>query len=319
MTFKLRTCLRGVAALAMAAVMPLCAQVSSRISGIVTDPSGDVIVGATVTVTNTGTQADATSQTNETGFFIFPNLQPGSYSVRIESAGFNAYERTGVILNANQVLTLSGLQLTVGTLTEVVTVEAQGAVVESERTGNASMLTSNQLSGLMSRGRDIVSLMTVLPGVSQNTSSDALGGNWGTKTPNMNGLRSHYNSFKLDGQPGADIDAMDFFTMSVSMDAIQEVSVRNNSYLAEDGRMPGTNVNVISKSGTNEFHGSAYWFWRHESLNANNFFNNRQGIDAADQPLQHHRRDAGRPHHYEQAVFLCESRELADQEPRSTL
>lgn len=278
MTFMLRACLQAFAALVIVSLVPAYAQISSRISGTVTDPGGAVIAGARVTAANTGTQAENSTQSNDTGFFIFPNLPPGTYTIRIESDGFNAYERTGVVLNANQILTLSGLELTVGTLTEVVTVEAQGAIVEAERTGNTSMLTTNQLSSLMSRGRDIVSLMTILPGVSQNTSSDSLGGNWGTKTPNMNGLRSHYNSFKLDGQPGSDIDVLDFFTLSVSMDTIQEVSVHNNSYLAEDGRMPGSHVNIVSKSGTNELHGSGYWFWRHESLNANNFFNNQQGL-----------------------------------------
>jgi len=222
-------CGNWLAAICVTAVLtcsPAWSQISGRVTGNVTDPSGNVIVGADVNLQNEGTSEAQTAQTNESGFFSFPNVTPAAYTVRVQSAGFSVYERRNIILSANQLLSLGNIQLAVGTVTETITVEATGATVETERSGNSSVLTSNQLSGLMSRGRDVVSLMTVLPGASQNVDSDALGGNWGSATPNMNGLRSHYNSFKLDGQVGSDIDVLNFFTISVSMDAIQEVSVR---------------------------------------------------------------------------------------------
>lgn len=254
------------------------AQVSGRLSGGVVDQSGNVIVGADVTLTNERTGESAATKSNDLGVFLFPNVVPGSYSLRVETPGFRMQELTNLVVNANQSLTLGNIQLAVGAVTEKISVVAQGATVQTDNSGQSALLTSNQLGGLMQRGRDVVALMTVLPGVSQNSSSDALGGNWGTETPNMQGMRSHWNVFALDGQPGADIDALSFFTISVSMDAIEEVSVKQSSFLAENGRTPGAQVNIISKSGTKEFHGGAYYFKRHEQFDANNFFNNRLGI-----------------------------------------
>ncbi len=257
---------------------PAAAQVSGRVSGSVLDQSGNVVIGAEVTLANERTGESAATRTGDLGAFLFPNVIPGSYSVRVEMQGFRAQELTNLVVSANQSLTLGDITLAVGAVTEKISVVAQGAMVQTDNSGQAAMLSGNQLSGLMQRGRDVVSLMTVLPGVSQNSGSDALGGNWGTETPNMQGMRSHWNVFALDGQPGADIDALSFFTISVSMDAIDEVSVKQSSFLAENGRTPGAQVNIISKSGTKEFHGSAYYFKRHEQFNANNFFNNRLGV-----------------------------------------
>jgi len=256
----------------------LHAQVSGRITGTVVDPTDNLITGAEVTLVNERTGETSTAMSGGAGAFVFPNVPASTYTIRIKSSGFSTYESTGLVLNANQSLALGNVKLALGTVTEKVTVEAQGAVVQTDTSNQTALLTTSQLGGLMSRGRDIVSLMTVLPGVTQNVSSDSLGGNWGTGTPNMQGMRSHWNTFLLDGQPGSDIDVLNFFTISVSMDAVEEVSAKQTSYLAEDGRLPGPHVNIVSKSGTKEFHGVGYWFKRHEMFNANNFYNNRLGI-----------------------------------------
>lgn len=258
--------------------MTALAQVTGRVSGTVVDPTGDVIAGAEVTVINQRTGDSLVTRSGSQGAFVFPNVNPGQLTVRVQMDGFSVHERTNLVLNANQSLTLGDIQLSIGTISERVEVVGQGAMVQTDNSGSTSVLTDKQMQGLMQRGRDVVALLTVVPGTSSNTSSDALGGNWGTETPNMQGMRSHWNAFALDGQPGADIDALSFFTLSVSMDAVEEVSVKAASFLAEDGRSPGAKVNIISKSGTKEFHGSAYYFKRHESLNANNFFNNRLGV-----------------------------------------
>ncbi|MGH9633116.1 MAG: carboxypeptidase regulatory-like domain-containing protein, partial [Bryobacteraceae bacterium] len=260
------------------AATTLLAQTAGRITGTVVDPTQNVVVGAEITLINEGTGQTSATQSNNTGAFIFPNALAGTYTVRVQAPGFSVLERSRQVLNAGESLALGDLELAVGTVSEKVTVEAQGTVVQTDSSNQTAVLTTSQLGGLMSRGRDIVSLMTVLPGVTQNASSDSLGGNWGTGTPNMQGMRSHWNTFLLDGQPGSDIDVLNFFTISVSMDTISEVAVKQTSYLAEEGRNPGVHVNIISKSATKEFHGSAYWFKRHEMFNANNFFNNRLGI-----------------------------------------
>ncbi len=273
----MRKLLMSVVCLGLTAI-PLFAQVSGRITGAVVDPSENVISGAEVTLVNERTSETLNITSNPNGVFVFPNVPPGMYTIAVRFQGFSTYEKTNLILNANQSLALGNIPLAVGTLTEKITVVAEGAQVQTDTSNQTALLSSKQLDGLMSRGRDIVSLMTVLPGVTQNASSDSLGGNWGTGTPNMQGMRSHWNTFLLDGQPGSDIDVLNFFTISVSMDAIDEVSVKSTSYLAEDGRQPGAHVNIVSKSGTRDFHGSLYYFKRHEQFNANNFFNNRLGI-----------------------------------------
>jgi hypothetical protein len=266
-------------AVAMLASAVGSAQTSGRITGTVIDPSGNVIPGAEVTATNVQTGEAQITRTNESGFFVFPNLPASTFRVSVSSTGFRTLERTNLVLNAAQNIALGNLELLVGTVTEKITVVGQGQMVQTETSGQTSVLTTNQLSGLMSRGRDIVQLLAVLPGTSTTAAdSDSLGGNWGSTTPNMSGMRNAWNSFQLDGQAGNDIDVLQDFNISVSMDAIAEVSVKNTSYLAEDGRLPGAQVNIVSKSGTREFHGTAYWFKRHEMFNANNFFNNRLSI-----------------------------------------
>ena len=254
-------------------------QVTGRISGTVTDPTGNVIIGAAVSIVNAGTGEERSAPSNETGSFVFTALRPSTYTLRVQSEGFQVLEQTNIAVTANQAVALGNVQLVLGSVTETVTVQAEGARVETDTSGVNQMLDTNQLEGLMQRGRDVVALLTVLPGVSQTASSDALGGNWGTNTPNFSGARSGWNNFMLDGHPGNDIDATSTFHVSVSMDAIQEVSVKSAAYQAEYGRTPGAQVNIISKSGTNAFHGSAYWFKRHEMFNANTFDNNRFGLE----------------------------------------
>ena len=131
---------------------------------------------------------------------------------------------------------------------------------------------------MQSKGRDIVALLRVMPGVSASTDNAALGDTFGTATPNIGGTRNRMNTFTLDGQTGSDADLVDRFNGATSMDAIAEVKVLLNNYQAEYGRNAGAFVNIVSKSGTRDFHGSGYWFKRHEQFNANDFFNNRRGL-----------------------------------------
>jgi hypothetical protein len=254
-------------------------QVAGRITGVVVDPSQNVIANALVSVTDQRTGEVREIRSSESGLFVFPNLPASTYNLVVTTEGFTTLQRNNLVVNAGQSLSLGNVALAVGTVSEKVTVTAEGQMVQTDTSGQTSVLTTNQLGGLMTRGRDIVQLMAVLPGVSTTAAdSDSLGGNWGSTTPNMSGMRNAWNNFQLDGQAGNDADVPQDFTLAVSIDAIAEVSVKNTSYLAEDGRTPGAQVNIVSKSGTRELHGSGYWFKRHESFNANNFFNNRLGI-----------------------------------------
>jgi hypothetical protein len=134
---------------------------------------------------------------------------------------------------------------------------------------------------LMAASRDVMSVMKVLPGVSQQSfgQNQSIGGSIsGSELNNFSGTRAKWNSVKLDGQPGQNLDQMNRFSVPVAWDAVEEVTVQPNSYLAEHNRSSGVHINVISKSGANQLHGSGYLFKRHEQFYASNFFNNRDGL-----------------------------------------
>jgi hypothetical protein len=264
--------------LASMATAGLAQTTSAQVSGSVVDPSQQLIVGARVTLTNQGTSDGRETATNQTGDFVFAALVPGTYSVRVESGGFKTFERTGIVVTANERRALGAIELSVGTVTESVSVRAENVQVQTTSSENSELLSSQQLTNLVTRGRDVVSLLRVLPGVSAGSDEEALGGTFGTLTPNISGTRNRMNTVTLDGQTGSDADLVDRFNGSTSLDAVAEVKVLLNNYQAEYGRNAGAFVNVVSKSGTRDFHGSVYWFKRHEQFNANNFFNNRNSL-----------------------------------------
>lgn len=258
--------------------LPAMAQTTTgQISGSVVDTSGQVIVGARITLRNEATGDTRQASSNETGDFVFPTLVPGTYAIKAENPGFNSIEHTGIVLTANERRALGKLELKIGSVTESISVRAENVQVQTTSAENSELLSTKQMEQLQSKGRDIVALLRVMPGVSASTDNAALGDTFGTATPNISGTRNRMNTFTLDGQTGSDADLVDRFNGATSMDAIAEVKVLLNNYQAEYGRNAGGFVNIVSKSGSRDFHGSAYWFKRHEQFNANEFFNNRRG------------------------------------------
>lgn len=267
--------------------------VTGQVSGTVVDSSGAVVPGAAVTLTNQDTSAARNTESNETGAFLFNAVPPGTYSVRVSKQGFSTFARKDISLSATQRVTIGSIELAVGQLTETVSVIAEGETVSLESAERTGLLTANQLDLLISRGRDPVNLVKLLPGVSQVTmvpwgesnpgdiqsGDQSLGGQFGTFTPNMQGLRTYLNNFSLDGQPGGDTDIEGAFNEVVAMDALSEVKAVLTNYPAEYGRNGGPVVAMVSKSGTQDFHGNVYWYKRNENLNANDFFFNRAGLD----------------------------------------
>ena len=190
-------------------------------------------------------------------------------------------ERKGVALSADGSVSLGAIAMAIGAVTDSVQVETSGTMLELDRSGQSQVVTNAQMKTLMAASRDVMSVMKVLPGVSQQSfgQNQSIGGSIsGSELNNFSGTRAKWNSVKLDGQPGQNLDQMNRFSVPIAWDAVEEVSVQPNSYLAEHGRSSGVHINVVSKSGTNEFHGSGYLFKRHEQFNASNFFNNRDGL-----------------------------------------
>ena len=251
--------------------------------GVVTDPQGSAIADATVILVNEDTGDQRTVTSNTVGDFTFPALLPASYTVRIEARGFEKLEKKGNVVTASQRLSVGTLQLTVGAVTETVEVQATGVVVQTASAESSALLDTSQMATLSQRGRDVADMLRILPGVATNTVEDESisPGGQGSTIPNIGGVSGNYGMMSLDGTAGTDAGTLSQFTLSVSPDAISEVKVLLNSYQAEYGHSGGALINIVTKSGSKDFHGTAYWYKRHEGLNANNFFNNAAGLPKA--------------------------------------
>ncbi len=258
----------------------LCAQfaaaqtVTGAISGTVLDASGNAIAGATVTLVNERTNDSRVLTTNESGDFRFTAVQPGTYTVKVEQRGFSAFARKGNVLTANEHLAVGELSMKVGELSETVTTVAEGTPVQTESTEHSALISSKQLELISIRGRDVTSLLRILPGVSLTAQTETLGGNFGSSSPNIQGGRITWNMLNVDGARGNDLGSPQNFSSTINFDAIGEVKVLLKGFQAEYAGNGASNINIITKSGTSQYHGSGYWYKRHEQFNANNFFNN---------------------------------------------
>jgi len=257
------------------AVGPAYSQsISGSILGAVVDPNGLAVVGAKVVLTQTATGIQRTVETDERGDFVFGTLDPGEYSVRVEVAGFKTLQKTGIQLSAAERLSIGRLELEVGTVAESIEVRAQGAVVQTASAERAGVITSSQVDQIAIKGRNIMELLQLLPGVLNNSDSDVISRSWSL---NVNGNRNNTVSTTYDGMTLNAIGNNNNSVLMISQDAVAEVKVLLTNYQAEYGRMSGANVQIVSKSGTREFHGGASYYKRHEQFNANNFFNNQVG------------------------------------------
>lgn len=166
----------------------------------------------------------------------------------------------------------------VGSVTESITVRAAGSVVQTGNSENGSVISSKQMETMAVRGRDPISMLRILPGVTQGFDPEFNGGFFGTSMPNFQGLSTNATTIMADGVNGGDGGAGGVFSATVNKDAISEVKVPMSNYTAEYGRSGGALINIITKGGGKDFHGTGYWYKRHEALNANAFFLNLNGV-----------------------------------------
>ena len=195
-------------------------------------------------------------------------MSPGTYSVKVEQNGFRSLQRQGFVLSANDRLSLGDLQLTVGQIGETVTITAEGSLVQTASSEHSAQITSKQLELISQRGRDVTSLLKILPGVSFGGESESAGGGFGSGIPNIQGGRNTWNTLNVDGMRGNDLGSPSTFSSTINFDAIGEVKVLLNSYQAEYAGNASANVNIVTKSGSSQYHGSGYWYKRHEQFNA---------------------------------------------------
>jgi hypothetical protein len=244
---------------------------AGSISGVVQDPQGAVIPSAKVTLTNDeqGAGSARTVNTTSDGTFVFTPVLAGKYTVMVEVMGFKKYTQSGITLDVSDRLGLPAIALQVGATGESVTVEAAAVQLQTLSGERAGVVTGKQAVDIAINGRNYTSLLKTVPGIP----ADA-----GTGDVSANGGRTAQNNFTLDGQNVTDIGVNQQFAYRISMDAIAEFKVSTNGQTAEFGRNDGAQIQVVTKSGTRDFHGDGYWFKRGEFMNANTFLNNAQPV-----------------------------------------
>ena len=252
-------------------------QDTGNISGTVTDQRGAVIPGADVTITNERTGLKRTTSTKSSGSFSVSVLPVGSYLVRIEAKGFKIGEHRGVDLHVGEEKILSTV-LEVGQVTE--TVEVLGGATQVELTTGevSSLIRSEQVKELPLNGRSFVQLTLLVPGASVSDSTRT--GNTGLLAGvdiSMSGNPANANAWLVDGVDNVDHGSGRTILVYPSIDSIEEFKVQSNSYSPEMSAAGGAQISLVTKSGTNAFHGSGYFFLRNDALNATNFFLNRDG------------------------------------------
>jgi hypothetical protein len=256
---------------------------TGNITGTVRDPQGAAVPKAEVTVTEEKTGATRTVTANDDGFYNIPSLPAGLYTISTSPAGFKKTIATGVDLHVNENKTVN-LDLQVGQVTETVTVTSDAAPVEVRSGEVSSLISEKQVTELPLNGRNYAQLALMVPGVSPVTQAGA-GGAFATRGTGLNagvdmsvnGNQSNANLWTVDGVNNMDVGSNRTLLVFPSVDAIQEFRVERNSFSAEFGQAQGAVVNLITKGGSNEFHGSLFEFFRNDALNANNFFINRAG------------------------------------------
>lgn len=248
---------------------------TGTLSGTVEDPSHSAISNATVALTHVATGLRQESSTNARGEFEFHALSNGEYSLSVSQSGFKRIEKQGLMLDTGARLSVGTITLEIGTVSDAVTVEDEATMTQTQSSDRSDSVTGKQLDTLAIRGRNVTSVVQLLPGVVDNSTQDSLSSSWSF---NALGSRTNMSNVTLDGATLNAIGNNANGVVTVSMDAIAEVKVLLSNYEAAYGRKAGANVYLVSKSGTKDFHGGGSYFKRHEQFNANSFFNNQAGL-----------------------------------------
>ena len=270
-----------VVAMMVLAARTASAQGYGKISGVVTDPAGAAVPGAKVTLTQVGTGEITTTTASGEGTFVFPSLRPTQYNLTATNPGFGTYVQNGILLQADEALTVN-VSLKVGDAVETITVEAGATQVDVSSATLSQVVDQERINDLPLNGRNAAALTTLVAGVviAPNAQSDQ----GFTKTfpvvvtVTANGTRANQTNYMLDG--GNNVDEYTNVNAPFPFpDALQEFSVQTSNYNAEYGQNAGGVVNIITKSGTNTFHGDAFEYNRNAAYNAANFFSPGHKVD----------------------------------------
>ena len=285
-------CTRKMYCIAVVTVAACClcasvfAKVSAGISGLVTDQSGAVVAGATVDAKSTETGIVTSRRTNSEGFYAFVDLPPGHYDIEVHQTGFNTFRQTGIVLDVDSAKVIN-IKLNVGEVSEKVDVASEAVQLDTASTQLGEVITAKTITAVPLVSRSYTDLLALQPGVAP-TSSGLAGGQGGqfsatgfTFTPvsgdlnagnlSVNGQRESSNGFLLNGTTVQEF-AFSGTAIIPNLDSIEEFRIVTNNFDAEYGNYAGGQINVITKSGTNRFHGSVFEFLRNTAFDGTNYF-----------------------------------------------
>jgi hypothetical protein len=256
--------------------LPVQAQVSTAsINGTVRDSLSAVIPQAELILRNLETGVERHTVSNSVGNYVFLNISPGRYTLRADAKGFRPSTLTPFTLTVNQTATFD-FMLEVGTVEQAITVEARGSEVQASTAELGGVIVEAEVVDLPLNGRNFTQLLTLTPGASPISVGQNSGGGQAVAVgeltyPSINGQSNRSNNFMTDGTNNTGV-FMSTYAVPPIIDAIQEFKVQSHNDQAEFGMATGGTVNVVTKSGTNEFHGTAWEFLRNDALDARNFF-----------------------------------------------
>ena len=276
----------GVVTLALMGTLAAWAAITGSISGVVTDPSGAVVPGVTVVATAVSTNVQSRAVTDAKGFYNFPTLNVDTYNVTTSQAGFRDYQQTGVKIDANSAVRID-ITMELGTVTNTVSVKSDALQVETQSTQNGVVIQGTKITSVPLNGRSYIDLLKLQPGVSpysHSTDSETSGigatqvsGDLDNGQQSVNGGRSGSNAFMVNGA-NAEEGVHNGAAMIPNLDSIAQFRIITNNFDAEYGNYSGGQINVVTKSGSNQYHGTVFDFLRNTDLDARNYYSPTRGV-----------------------------------------
>jgi hypothetical protein len=276
----------GVVALALLGTVAAWAAITGSISGVVTDPSGAVVPGVTVVATAVSTNVQSTAVTDSKGFYNLPTLSVDTYNLSTSQPGFRDYQQTGIKIDANSALRVD-ITMQLGTVTNTVNVKSDALQVETQSTQNGVVIDGTKITSVPLNGRSYIDLLKLQPGVSpysHSTDSETSGigatqvsGDLDNGQQSVNGGRSGSNAFMVNGA-NAEEGVHNGAAMIPNLDSIAQFRIITNNFDAEYGNYSGGQINVVTKSGSNQYHGTVFDFLRNTDLDARNFYAPTRGV-----------------------------------------
>jgi hypothetical protein len=271
----------AVLAFVLFALALASASITGSISGVVTDKSGAVISGATVVATDTLTGVQTTQKTDSKGFYNLPTLAVGTYNLEISQVGFKTYRQIGIVIDANSALRVD-TSLAIGSISEKIEVNTEAAQVETQSTQMGEVIEGSKITSVPLNGRSFLDLLSLQPGVSPYKNTDQMtngigmdpttvSGDQTNGSQSVDGGRTGSNGFMVNGAD-AEEGVHNGAAIIPNLDSISEFRIITNNFNAEYGNFSGGQVNVVTKSGTNRFHGDLFEFLRNTDLDAANYF-----------------------------------------------